>query len=71
MPFVSSVEGTYSFGRANKAGTVAFNYPNFASTAGLSQVSTAGVSGDLLYLTFANAGDVGNVYRSPAIPYNI
>jgi hypothetical protein len=70
MPFVSSVEGTYSFGRANKAGTVAFNYPNFASTAGLSQVSTAGVSGDLLYLTFANAGDVGNVYRSPAIAYN-
>jgi hypothetical protein len=70
MPFVSSVEGTYSFGRANKAGTVAFNYPNFSSTAGLSQVSTAGVSGDLLYLTFANAGDVGNVYRSPAIAYN-
>ena len=72
MPFRSSVEGTYSFGRANKASTatVEFNYPNFASTAGLSQVSTAGVSGDLLYLTFAVGGDVGNVYRSTAIPYN-
>ena len=63
MPFRSSVEGTFSFGRANKTTTVEFNYPNFASTAGITQVSTAGVSGDLLYLTFANAGIVGNVYR--------
>ena len=70
MPFVSSVEGTYSFGRANKTATVEFNYPNFSSVAGLTQVSTAGVSGDLLYLTFAVNGDVGNVYRSTAIPYN-
>jgi hypothetical protein len=70
MPFVSSVEGTYSFGRA-KTGTIEFNYPNFASTAGLSQVSTAGVSGDLfLYLTTAVNGRTGNVYRSTAIPYN-
>jgi len=71
MPFVSSVEGSYSFGRANKtAGTIEFNYPNFASTAGIVQVSTAGVSGDLLYLTFATNADTGNVYRSTAIPYN-
>lgn len=70
MPFLSSVEGTYSFGRANKTTTVEFNYPNFASTAGITQVSTAGVSGDLLYLTFAVNGDTGNVYRSTAIPYN-
>jgi hypothetical protein len=70
MPFRSSVEGTYSFGRANKTSVIEFNYPNFASTAGLSQVSTAGVSGDLLYLTFAVNGDTGNVYRSTAIPYN-
>jgi len=70
MPFVSSVEGTYCFGRANNAGTVAFNYPNFASTAGISQVSTAGVISNLLYLTQTATGDVGNVYRSPAIAYN-
>ena len=71
MPFVSSVEGNYCFGRANKTtSTVEFNYPNFASTAGITQVSTAGVSGDLLYLTFAINSDVGNVYRSTAIPYN-
>jgi hypothetical protein len=70
MPFVSSVEGTYSFGRANKTSGIEFNYPNFASTAGLSQVSTAGVSGDLLYLTFATNAVTGNVYRSTAIPYN-
>ena len=70
MPFVSSVEGSYSFGRANKTSAVEFNYPNFSSTAGLTQVSTAGVSGDLLYLTFATNSVVGNVYRSTAIPYN-
>jgi len=70
MPFVSSVEGTYSFGRANKTSAVEFNYPNFASTAGLSQVSTAGVIDNVLYLTQTATGDVGNVYRSTAIPYN-
>jgi hypothetical protein len=70
MPFVSSVEGTCSFGRANKAGTVAFNYPNFSSTTDLTQVSTAGVIDNVLYLTTAVNGDTGNVYRSTAIPYN-
>jgi len=70
MPFVSSVEGTYSFGRAKKTSTIEFNYPNFASTAGIEQVSTAGVTGNALYLTTAVNGDVGNVYRSTAIPYN-
>jgi hypothetical protein len=70
MPFVSSVEGTYAFGRANNAGTVAFNYPNFASTTGIVQVSTAGVINNVLYLTQTATGDVGNVYRSPAIAYN-
>jgi hypothetical protein len=70
MPFVSSVEGTYSFGRANKTATVAFNYTNFSSTAGLTQVSTAGVINNALYLTTAVNADTGNVYRSTAIPYN-
>ena len=70
MPFVSSVEGNYSFGRANKTATVEFNYPNFASTTGIVQVSTAGVINNVLYLTTAVGGDVGNVYRSTAIPYN-
>jgi hypothetical protein len=71
MPFVSSVEGTYSFGRANKTTTVEFNYPNFASTTGIVQVSTIGVINNLLYLTDASStSDVGNVYRSTAIPYN-
>jgi hypothetical protein len=72
MPFVSSVEGQYCFGRPNKTSTttVEFNYPNFASTAGIVQVSTAGVINNLLYLTQAVNGDVGNVYRSTAIPYN-
>lgn len=69
MPFVSSVEGTYSFGRANKA-TVAFNYPDFASTAGLSLVSIADISGNALYLTKTDNADVGNVYRSTAIRYD-
>ena len=70
MPFRSSVEGTYSFGRANKTSTIEFNYPNFSSVAGLTQVSTAGVTGNALYLTTAVNADTGNVYRSTAIPYN-
>jgi hypothetical protein len=70
MPSIASVEGTYSFGRANKTPTIEFNYPDFASTAGLSQVSTEGVIGNALYLTKIATGDVGNVYRSTAIPYN-
>ena len=70
MPFRSSMEGTFSFGRANKTTTVEFNYPNFASTAGITQVSTAGVIDNLLYLTTATNADTGNVYRSTAIPYN-
>jgi hypothetical protein len=70
MPFCSSVEGTYSFGRANKTSRIEFNYPNFSSTAGIEQVSTGGVTGNALYLTTAVNGDVGNVYRSTAIPYN-
>jgi hypothetical protein len=70
MPFLSSVEGTYSFGRANKTATIEFNYPNFASTTGIVQVSTAGVINNAIYLTTAVNGDTGNVYRSTAIPYN-
>ena len=70
MPFVSSVEGTYSFGRANKASTVAFNYPNFASTTGIVQVPTFDVSNNVIYLTRAVNGVTGNVYRTTAIPYN-
>ena len=67
MPFVSSVEGSYSFGRAT---TLGFNYPNFSSTTGLVQVSTIGVISNLLYLTQTAGGDVGNVYRSTPISYN-
>ena len=70
MPFISSVEGTYSFGKAKKTSTIEFNYPNFASTAGIEQISTGGVTANALYLTPAVNGDVGNVYRSTAIPYN-
>ena len=71
MPFLASTEGMFGYGRPNKVGAVVeFNYPNFASTTGLAQVSTAGVITNLLYLTTAINGDVGNVYRSTAIPYN-
>ena len=71
MPFLSSVEGTYGYGRPqNNQQIVEFNYPNFSSTAGLVQVSTAGVINNALYLTTATNSDVGNVFRSTAIPYN-
>jgi hypothetical protein len=70
MPFLSSVEGALGYGRPAATDTVEFNYPNFSSTAGLTQVSTAGVISNLLYLTTAINNDIGNVYRSTAIPYN-
>ena len=72
MPFLSSVEGVLAYGRPQPPPqqTVEFNYPNFSSTAGLTQVSTAGVISNLLYLTQAVNNDVGNVYRSTAIRYN-
>jgi hypothetical protein len=72
MPFISSVEGAFGYGRPQPppTQTVEFNYPDFSSTAGLTQVSTAGVISNALYLTTAINNDVGNVYRSSAIPYN-
>ncbi len=70
MPFFSSIEGAFGYGRPPPSQIVEFNYPNFSSTTGLTQVSTAGVIGDALYLTTATNADVGNVYRSTAIPYN-
>ena len=60
----------YSSNFVSRYRGIDFNYPNFASTEGLTQVSTYGVSGDVLYLTDTTAGDVGNVYRSTAMPYN-
>ncbi len=69
MPIVASTSSSYGYGRAETS-TVEFNYPNFSSTAGLTQVSTAGVISNLLYLTTAINGDTGNVYRSTAIRYN-
>lgn len=72
MPFVSSVEGALGYGRAQPtaAGVVEFNYPNFASTAGLNLVNTSGVIANVLYLTTATNALTGNVYRSTAIQYN-
>ena len=70
MPFMNSVERVYAFATLPSRANVEFDYPNFASTAGLTQVSTAGVISNALYLTTAVNGDTGNVYRSTAIPYN-
>jgi hypothetical protein len=72
MPFLSSVEGVFGYGRPQPPpnAVVEFNYPNFSSTAGLVEVSTAGVIGNALYLTTAVNADTGNVYRSTAIQYN-
>ncbi len=69
MPFLSSVEGVFGYGRPNAA-TVAFTYPDFSSTAGLSLVNTSGVISNQIYITTATNALVGNVYRSTAISYN-
>ena len=47
-----------------------FNYPNFSSTAGITAVGNASVISNIYYLTTANAGQVGNIYRTTAIQYN-
>lgn len=47
-----------------------FNYLNFSSIDGLTLVSTSGISNNWIYITNANNGEVGNVYRSNAIKYN-
>lgn len=72
MPVLSLVGGAFGYGRPAAATqpTVEFNYTDFSSTAGLSLVSTAGVTSNLLYLTTAVNNDVGNVYRSTAIRYD-
>lgn len=71
MPFLSSVEGSFGYGRPfQQTSVIEFNYPDFSSTTGLTQVSTTGVISNLMYLTSAINNDVGNVYRSTAIPYN-
>ncbi len=62
MPIFTSMGAGYGFGRANKSiTTVEFNYPDFSSTTGLTQVSTAGVISNALYLSQATYTDVGNV----------
>jgi len=71
MPVLGSLSAIYGYGRAEKSTSVVeFDYPNFSSTDGLTQVFTAGVIDNLLYLTETANNDVGNVYRSTAIRYN-
>lgn len=70
MPFIASVEGTFGYGRQPQTSFVAFNYSNFANTTGLTLSSVYGVVNNLLFLTSSINDDVGNVYRSTAIPYN-
>ena len=70
MPVIASQGGKFGFGRPAKTAVVEFNYPNFSSTTGLTEVSTAGVISNALYLTTATNGDVGNVYRSTAIRFD-
>ena len=47
-----------------------FTYANFASTVGLSLVSTDGVTSNSLYVTNTAISNIGNVYRSTAIIFN-
>ena len=47
-----------------------FIYANFASTVGLSLVSTDGVISNALYLTNTTGANSGNVYRSKPVRFN-
>jgi hypothetical protein len=71
MPVLSSTSSAFGYGRPSRSvAVVEFDYPNFSSVTGLTQVSTAGVISNALYLTQATNADTGNVYRSTAIRYN-
>ena len=70
MPFLSSVEGAFGYGRPGGTPTIAFSYANFSSTSGLSLVNTSSIISNQIYITTAANNLVGNVYRSTAIPYN-
>jgi hypothetical protein len=70
MPFISSVEGTFGYGKPQPTTSDNFNYLNFSTTEGLNLVSTQGIVGNAIYLTTATNGEVGNIYRSTAITYN-
>jgi hypothetical protein len=47
-----------------------FSYPNFVSTGDTVSVGNVSLSSNILYLTTAVGGQVGNVYRTTAIQYN-
>jgi hypothetical protein len=48
-----------------------FSYPNFVSTAGLTLVGAAAVSGGtIIALTTTSSASIGNLYRTTAIQYN-
>ena len=47
-----------------------FSYSNFTSTGGTVSVGNVSLSSNILYLTTATGGQVGNVYRTTAIQYN-
>jgi hypothetical protein len=47
-----------------------FSYSDFASTGGTVSVGNVSLSSNILYLTTATGGQVGNVYRTTAIQYN-
>jgi hypothetical protein len=70
MPVLTTMAATFGYGRAVTSPVVEFNYTNFASTTGLVQVGASSVISNLMYLTQATNGVVGNVYRTTAIPYN-
>jgi hypothetical protein len=60
----------YSSGLTSRFRWVEFDYPNFASTDGLTLVSTVGVVNNALYLTDTTVGEVGNVYLSRTMSFN-
>lgn len=70
MPFISSVERVYAFATLPSQGTVAFDYPNFSSTTGLTLLGNAAQSGSVINMTTAVNNQVGNLYRTTTLQYN-
>lgn len=73
MPFIGTVEFRNAWATLSVPTSILFSYPNFASTAGLSFVSsnfTPFVSTNAYYLTNTGASQTTNLYRSPTAKFN-
>ena len=68
---MNSVERVYAYATLPQSQlNVAFNYPNFSSTTGLTLLGNAAQSGSVINVTTAANAQTGNLYRTTTLQYN-